>query len=120
MNKVGAHTTVHMDMQRSQPPPTSAVMTTSTTETSINPSTPTSVFQHVIVQPLQIPKTQAVREENAKNNGILCKFFLCHFFKFYFYIYAIFYKLFKALYFLWKLKRYYFLVYFITLQSFSQ
>lgn len=75
MNKVGAHTTVHMDMQRSQPPPTSAVMTTSTTETSINPSTPTSVFQHVIVQPLQIPKTQAVREENAKNNGILCKFF---------------------------------------------
>ncbi|EFN68385.1 Putative transcription factor capicua [Camponotus floridanus] len=71
MNKVGAHTTVHMDMQRSQPPPTSAVMTTSTTETSINPSTPTSVFQHVIVQPLQIPKTQAAREENAKNNGIL-------------------------------------------------
>ncbi|XP_072750573.1 uncharacterized protein Cic isoform X2 [Anoplolepis gracilipes] len=71
MNKVGAHTTVHMDMQRSQPPPTSAAMTTSTTETSINPSTPTSVFQHVIVQPLQNPKTQPVREENAKNNGIL-------------------------------------------------
>ncbi|KAL6430569.1 hypothetical protein ACFW04_007861 [Cataglyphis niger] len=69
MNKVGTHTTVHMDMQRSQPPPTSAVMTTSTTETSINPSTPTSVFQHVIVQ--QTPKTQPAREENTKNNGIL-------------------------------------------------
>ncbi|XP_070150484.1 protein capicua homolog isoform X2 [Polyergus mexicanus] len=69
MNKVGAHTTLHMDMQRNQPPPTNAVMTTSTTETSINTSTPTSVFQHVIVQ--QIPKTQPAREENAKNNGIL-------------------------------------------------
>jgi len=66
-----------MDMQRSQPPPTSAVMT-STTEAS-NLSTPTSVFQHVIVQPghlVQIPKTQSSREENAKNNGILCKFYV--------------------------------------------
>ncbi|XP_011053409.1 PREDICTED: putative transcription factor capicua isoform X2 [Acromyrmex echinatior] len=72
VNKVNTHTTVHMDMQRSQPPPTSAVMT-STTEAS-NLSTPTSVFQHVIVQPghlVQIPKTQSSREENAKNNGIL-------------------------------------------------
>lgn len=81
MNKVGAHTTVHMDMQRSQPPPTSAVMTTSTTETSINPSTPTSVFQHVIVQ--QTPKTQPAREENAKNNGILCKFLMSLIFSLY-------------------------------------
>jgi len=51
---------------------------TSATEAS-NPSTPTSVFQHVIVQPghlVQIPKTQASREENAKNNGILCKFYI--------------------------------------------
>ncbi|XP_012530902.1 putative transcription factor capicua isoform X3 [Monomorium pharaonis] len=72
VSKVNTHTTVHMDMQRNQPPPTSAVMT-STTEAS-SPSTPTSVFQHVIVQPghlVQIPKTQSVREENAKNNGIL-------------------------------------------------
>lgn len=64
-----------MDMQRSQPPPTSVVMTT-TTEAS-NPPTPTSVFQHVIVQPghlVQIPKTQPSREENSKNNGVLCKF----------------------------------------------
>lgn len=62
-----------MDMQRTQPPPTSVVMTT--TEAS-NPPTPTSVFQHVIVQPghlVQIPKTQASREENSKNNGVLCK-----------------------------------------------
>jgi len=69
------HTTAHMDMQRNQPPPTSAIMT-STTEAS-SPSTPTSVFQHVIVQPghlVQIPKPQSAREENAKNNGILCKF----------------------------------------------
>lgn len=74
---MGTHTTVHMDTQRSQPPPTSAVMT-STTETS-NQSTPTSVFQHVIVQPghlVQIQKAQPVREENAKNNGILCKFYV--------------------------------------------
>ncbi|XP_011703161.1 PREDICTED: protein capicua homolog isoform X4 [Wasmannia auropunctata] len=72
VNKVNTHTTVHMDMQRNQPPPTNAVMT-STTEAT-NPSTPTSVFQHVIVQPahlVQIPKTQPSREENAKNNGIL-------------------------------------------------
>ncbi|KAL0123954.1 hypothetical protein PUN28_006048 [Cardiocondyla obscurior] len=72
VSKVNTHTTVHMDMQRNQPPPTSAVMT-STTEAS-NPSTPTSVFQHVIVQPghlVQIPKIQPPREENAKNNGIL-------------------------------------------------
>ncbi|XP_011629642.1 putative transcription factor capicua isoform X2 [Pogonomyrmex barbatus] len=72
VNKVSTHTTVHMDMQRNQPPPTSAVMT-STTEAS-NPSTPTSVFQHVIVQPghlVQIPKTQPPREENPKNNGAL-------------------------------------------------
>ncbi|XP_071650429.1 uncharacterized protein Cic isoform X3 [Temnothorax longispinosus] len=72
VSKVNTHTTVHMDMQRNQPPPTSAVMT-STTEAS-NPSTPTSVFQHVIVQPghlVQIPKTQSSREETAKNNGIL-------------------------------------------------
>ncbi|XP_026824235.1 protein capicua homolog isoform X2 [Ooceraea biroi] len=72
VNKVGAHTTAHMDMQRNQPPPTSAIMT-STTEAS-SPSTPTSVFQHVIVQPghlVQIPKAQPTREENAKNNGIL-------------------------------------------------
>ena len=64
-----------MDMQRTQPPPTSVVMTT-TTEAS-NPPTPTSVFQHVIVQPahlVQIPKTQSSREENSKNNGVLCKF----------------------------------------------
>lgn len=64
-----------MDMQRTQPPPTSVVMTT-TTEAS-NPPTPTSVFQHVIVQPghlIQIPKTQSSREENSKNNGVLCKF----------------------------------------------
>lgn len=63
-----------MDMQRTQPPPTSVVMTT--TEAS-NPPTPTSVFQHVIVQPghlVQIPKTQSSREENSKNNGVLCKF----------------------------------------------
>ncbi|XP_020282979.1 putative transcription factor capicua isoform X3 [Pseudomyrmex gracilis] len=71
VNKMGTHT-VHMDMQRNQPPPTSVSMT-STTETS-NSSTPTSVFQHVIVQPghlVQIPKTQPAREEPAKNNGIL-------------------------------------------------
>ncbi|XP_067209747.1 protein capicua homolog isoform X3 [Linepithema humile] len=69
VNKVGTHTTVHMDAQRSQP--TSAVMT-STTES--NQSAPTSVFQHVIVQPghlVQIQKAQPAREENAKNNGIL-------------------------------------------------
>ncbi|XP_025157764.1 putative transcription factor capicua isoform X4 [Harpegnathos saltator] len=72
VNKVGTHAGVHMDMQRNQPPPTSVVMT-STTEAS-DPSTPTSVFQHVIVQSghlVQIPKTQPAREENAKNNGIL-------------------------------------------------
>jgi len=74
---VGTHTAVHMDTQRSQPPPTSAVMT-STTEVS-NQSAPTSVFQHVIVQPghlVQIQKAQPAREENAKNNGILCKFYV--------------------------------------------
>lgn len=62
-------------MQRAQPPPTSVVMTT-TTEAS-NPPTPTSVFQHVIVQPahlVQISKTQSSREENSKNNGVLCKY----------------------------------------------
>ncbi|XP_011878028.1 PREDICTED: putative transcription factor capicua isoform X6 [Vollenhovia emeryi] len=72
VSKVNTHTTVHMDMQRNQPPPTSAVMT-STTEAT-NPSTPTSVFQHVIVQPghlVQIPKSHPPREETAKNNGIL-------------------------------------------------
>ncbi|XP_032676177.1 protein capicua homolog isoform X5 [Odontomachus brunneus] len=72
VNKVGTHATVHMDMQRNQPPPTSVVMT-STTEAS-DPSTPTSVFQHVIVQSghlVQIPKAQPAREENVKNNGIL-------------------------------------------------
>ncbi|KAG7206273.1 hypothetical protein KM043_003656 [Ampulex compressa] len=71
-SKVGTHTSTHMDMQRSQPPPTSVVMTT-TTEAS-HPSTPTSVFQHVIVQPghlVQIPKSQPPREENSKNNGVL-------------------------------------------------
>lgn len=69
------HATVHMDIQRNQPPPTSAVLT-STTEAP-DPSIPTSVFQHVIVQPghlVQIPKAQPIREENAKNNGILRKF----------------------------------------------
>ncbi|XP_076237686.1 putative transcription factor capicua isoform X7 [Calliopsis andreniformis] len=67
-----AHGSAHMDMQRNQPPPTSVVMTT-TTEAS-NPPTPTSVFQHVIVQPghlVQISKTQPPREENSKNNGVL-------------------------------------------------
>ncbi|XP_015429476.1 PREDICTED: putative transcription factor capicua isoform X3 [Dufourea novaeangliae] len=71
-SKVATHAPTHMDMQRTQPPPTSVVMTT-TTEVS-NPSTPTSVFQHVIVQPgnlIQIPKTQPTREENSKNNGVL-------------------------------------------------
>ncbi|XP_053974371.1 putative transcription factor capicua isoform X7 [Hylaeus anthracinus] len=71
-SKVATHVSTHMDMQRSQPPPTSVVMTT-TTEAS-NPPTPTSVFQHVIVQPghlVQIPKTQPTREENSKNNGVL-------------------------------------------------
>ncbi|XP_061927814.1 putative transcription factor capicua isoform X12 [Apis cerana] len=70
-NKVATHVSTHMDMQRTQPPPTSVVMTT--TEAS-NPPTPTSVFQHVIVQPghlVQIPKTQSSREENSKNNGVL-------------------------------------------------
>nr|XP_031836030.1 putative transcription factor capicua isoform X2 [Nomia melanderi] len=70
-SKVATHASTHMDMQRNQPPP-SVVMTT-TTEAS-NPSTPTSVFQHVIVQPgnlIQIPKTQPSREENSKNNGVL-------------------------------------------------
>ncbi|XP_029031928.2 putative transcription factor capicua isoform X3 [Osmia bicornis bicornis] len=70
-SKIATHASTHMDMQRTQPPPTSVVMTT--TEAS-NPPTPTSVFQHVIVQPghlVQIPKTQASREENSKNNGVL-------------------------------------------------
>lgn len=74
---MSSHTTVHMDIQRNQLPPTSTIMTSST-EAS-NPSTPTSVFQHVIVQPghlVQIPKAQPAREENTKNNGILCKFTL--------------------------------------------
>lgn len=78
-----AHGSTHMDVQRSQPPPTSVVMTT-TTEAS-NPPTPTSVFQHVIVQPghlIQIPKTQPPREENSKNNGVLCKFEACRVFFF--------------------------------------
>ncbi|CAL7948398.1 unnamed protein product [Xylocopa violacea] len=71
-SKVATHVSTHMDMQRTQPPPTSVVMTTAT-EAS-NPSTPTSVFQHVIVQSghlVQIPKTQPSREENSKNNGVL-------------------------------------------------
>ncbi|XP_033330667.2 putative transcription factor capicua isoform X4 [Megalopta genalis] len=71
-SKVPTHASTHMDMQRTQPPPTSVVMTT-TTEAS-NPPTPTSVFQHVIVQPgniIQIPKSQPSREENSKNNGVL-------------------------------------------------
>nr|XP_033330667.1 putative transcription factor capicua isoform X4 [Megalopta genalis] len=71
-SKVPSHASTHMDMQRTQPPPTSVVMTT-TTEAS-NPPTPTSVFQHVIVQPgniIQIPKSQPSREENSKNNGVL-------------------------------------------------
>nr|XP_012147638.1 PREDICTED: protein capicua homolog isoform X2 [Megachile rotundata] len=71
-SKIATHASTHMDMQRTQPPPTSVVMTT-TTEAS-NPPTPTSVFQHVIVQPghlVQIPKTQPSREENSKNNGVL-------------------------------------------------
>ncbi|XP_076675834.1 putative transcription factor capicua isoform X8 [Andrena cerasifolii] len=71
-SKVATHASAHMDMQRTQPPPTSVVMTTAT-EAS-NPPTPTSVFQHVIVQPghvIQIPKTQPSREENSKNNGVL-------------------------------------------------
>ncbi|XP_060817869.1 putative transcription factor capicua isoform X3 [Bombus pascuorum] len=71
-SKVATHASSHMDMQRAQPPPTSVVMTT-TTEAS-NPPTPTSVFQHVIVQPahlVQISKTQSSREENSKNNGVL-------------------------------------------------
>ncbi|XP_025993215.1 putative transcription factor capicua isoform X2 [Solenopsis invicta] len=73
VNKMNTHTTVHMDMQRNQPPPPTSAVMTSTTEAS-SPSTPTSVFQHVIVQPghlVQIPKTQPLREENTKNNGIL-------------------------------------------------
>ncbi|XP_076636096.1 putative transcription factor capicua isoform X9 [Colletes latitarsis] len=71
-SKVATHVSTHMDLQRSQPPPTSVVMTT-TAEAS-NPPTPTSVFQHVIVQPghlVQIPKTQQSREESSKNNGVL-------------------------------------------------
>ncbi|XP_026669551.1 putative transcription factor capicua isoform X6 [Ceratina calcarata] len=71
-SKMATHVSAQIDMQRTQPPPTSVVMTT-TTEAS-NPSTPTSVFQHVIVQPgnlVQIPKTQPSREENSKNNGVL-------------------------------------------------
>lgn len=75
---MNTHTTVHMDMQRNQPPPPTSAVMTSTTEAS-SPSTPTSVFQHVIVQPghlVQIPKTQPLREENTKNNGILCKFYI--------------------------------------------
>ncbi|XP_076650659.1 putative transcription factor capicua isoform X1 [Halictus rubicundus] len=71
-SKVATHASTHMDMQRTQPPPTSVVMTTTTEAT--NPPTPTSVFQHVIVQPgniIQIPKSQPSREENSKNNGVL-------------------------------------------------
>ncbi|XP_033211435.1 protein capicua homolog isoform X4 [Belonocnema kinseyi] len=68
--KVGSHIPVHTDMQRSQLPPTSVVIAATTTNTS----TPTSVFQHVIVQPghlIQVPKNQPLREENTKNNGVL-------------------------------------------------
>ena len=76
-NKVGSHVPVHTDMQRSQPPPTNIVIAATTAVT--NTSTPTSVFQHVIVQPghlIQVPKSQPSREENAKNNGVLCRFIL--------------------------------------------
>ena len=62
-------------MQRTQLPPTSVVIAATTAVT--NTSTPTSVFQHVIVQPghlIQVPKNQPLREENTKNNGVLCKF----------------------------------------------
>ncbi|XP_066597113.1 protein capicua homolog isoform X2 [Prorops nasuta] len=71
-NKVGMHAAPHLEMQRNQAPPTSVVMS-STTEVT-NSSTPTSVFQHVIVQPphvVQIPKPQPPREDTAKNNGVL-------------------------------------------------
>lgn len=66
-----------MDVQRNSAPSTNVVMSAATEVT--NPSTPTSVFQHVIVQPghlIQIPKAQPPREENSKNNGVLCKFTL--------------------------------------------
>nr|XP_050864104.1 protein capicua homolog isoform X2 [Vespula vulgaris] len=71
-NKIGIHTSAHMDVQRNSAPSTNVVMSAATEVT--NPSTPTSVFQHVIVQPghlIQIPKAQPPREENSKNNGVL-------------------------------------------------
>ncbi|KAK0169787.1 hypothetical protein PV328_010428 [Microctonus aethiopoides] len=64
--------TMPITPQRTQPHSTSVVMSASSVLT--NTSAPTSVFQHVIVEPsnaVQVPNVSPLREDTTKNNGIV-------------------------------------------------
>lgn len=66
-----------MDLLKTQPMSTGVVM--STTSAITNTSAPTSVYQHVIVQPshlVQVPKPLSHCEDNNKSNGVVCKYLL--------------------------------------------